>query len=245
MKVLQGLLSGLRSDKNRSPVLVRPSYLDRHKGCTALIVATGPSLKEYWGQVDELRRKYDAVTLGANHVTEFLYPAYHCFTNRKRYIEFAETIELNNSRVLLGPHLPKQLIEKHYCGPYETLMYVNDHDRRFDIKDGIIQASCRTVGVLLIGVAIVMGAERVLVAGMDGYKRLLREGSPIHHYGDDNSLTDEKQTEEEERLLSSERLNARFMAEIVEYLQAKGRKPFKIVTPTVYQDHYQPIKEFL
>ena len=123
-------------------------------------------------------------------------------------------------------------------------MYVNDHDRVFDIEAGIIQASCRTVGVLLIGVAIVMGAEGILVAGMDGYKNLLEEGGPIHHY-DEDFLQDENQTKEGQRLLASERRNARFMAEIAEYLESRGREPFSIITPTVYQNHYRSIEEFL
>ena len=238
------MLSWLKSDDNLAPRLTRPSYVNRHKGGTVLIVATGPSLREYWGRIDAVRIKCNAVTLGANNVTEFLYPSYHCFTNRKRYIAFAGSIEPTISRVLLGPYLPKSLIKQHYRGSYETLMYVNDHDPRFNIEDGIIQASCRTVGVLLIGVAIVMGAERILVAGMDGYKMLLGEGSPIHHY-DDESLNDEQQAKEGQRLLVSERLNTRFMAEIAEYLESLGREPFSIITPTVYQDHYRPLDEFL
>lgn len=233
----------IRSDKNSNPKLVTPPYVNRHKGCTALIVATGPSLREYWEKVEALQRKFNAITLGANNVTQFLNPSYHCFTNRKRYVAFAGTIDSNRSQVLLGPYLTKSLIKRHYRGPYETLMYINDHNGEFNIEEGIIQASCRTVGVLLIGVAIVMGAQRILVAGMDGYKKLLEEGNPIHHY-DIDSLTDDRCTTEEERLLSSERLNARFMDEIGEYLEAKGQQPFKIVTPTVYQDHYQPIESF-
>jgi len=48
------MLLWLRSDKNRNPKLTRPSYINQHKGCTALIVATGLSLKEYWGEIDAL-----------------------------------------------------------------------------------------------------------------------------------------------------------------------------------------------
>lgn len=238
------MLSWIWRDKNIATRLARPNYVNRHQGCTALIIGTGPSLSKHWRQVEELRIKYNAVTLGANNVSEFLYPSYHCFTNRKRYIAFAGSIESSISRVLLSPYLSKSLIKRHYRGPYETLMYINDHEQEFHINDGVIQASCRTAGVLLIGVAIVMGAERIFVAGMDGYNKLIEEGKPIHHY-DNDIFKNEDDNEDRQRLLKTELLNARFLTEISEYLKRLGRQPFSIITPTVHQAHFKSIEEFL
>ena len=138
----------------------------------------------------------------------------------------------------MSPYFHKRMIKEHYKGSYEELMYINDNDREFDIVDGVIQASCRTTGVLLIAIAIVMGMKQIFLAGMDGYSDLLPRGGSQHHYDKQNNLSGAT-TEAKQRLLETERLNAKFMQEISIYMKKNGTEPFTIVTPTVHKQHYR------
>ncbi len=219
----------------RRPQLRRPPYADRHYGATALVLGNGPSLGTHREALERLIDAEDAVTLGANHITPFIHPDYHAFTNGKRFVRYADTIDRSHSRVLVSPYFPHKLIAEHYDGPYEEIAYVAENDAAFDVREGVIQASCRTVSVLLIGVAAVMGFGRMLVAGLDGFQgALARDGATIYH-----AETDVLK-HEHEQYTEIDRYTRRFLADIQQYLAREGREPFAIVTPTAYGEHYGP-----
>lgn len=222
-----------------------PPYRDRHRGASILVLANGPSLNTHGEAVKRLIEMHHPVTLGANNISGFMHPSYHAFTNRKRFGSYGHTIDPKRSRALFSPYMPETLIRRHYRGPYEEIMYVADNDRPFGIEGGIITAGCRTVSTLLIGVALVMGADRVLVAGMDGYQGYLKSGMHTHHYGaeKDHGRSSEAAAQEA-YLLNVERYNARFLDEIAAYMRAHGMEPFAIVTPTVHLSHYRPVEDF-
>lgn len=245
MKMPYRLLWQLGVGHDAKPRLNRPAYAGRHEGATVLILASGPSLRDRWAEIDALRRTQGAITIGANNVADFICPDYHAFTNRKRFVQFAGTIDPTRSRVLLGTYLPPVLIRAHYQGPYESIMYVNVHDRPFGIENGVIQASCRTIAVLLVAVALVMGARRIFVAGTDGYKEILARRGQIHHYADALPKDAERQQKNDAYLLDVEQANSRFLDEIAAHQRNQGLEPFRIVTPTTYQRHYQDINDFL
>ena len=122
--------------KIMAPSLSTPSYLNRHLGATFLVLGNGPSLRTHRGQIDALIEMHRPIVMGANNITGFTYPDYHAFTNRRRFISYAHTIDSDRSRVLVGVYLPEWIISEYYGGPYERIMYVNDHDQAFDIRDG-------------------------------------------------------------------------------------------------------------
>jgi len=182
--------------------------------------------------------------MGANNITGFIYPDYHAFTNRKRFTNYAYTIDFGKSKVLLGVYLPEWIIDKHYGRPYERIMYVNDHERAFDIRDGIIMTSCRTVSVLLIGVALVMGGERIFAAGLDGYGLLSSKGEEVHYYPGETDHGPDA-TRKDAYLMHIESMTSRFLNEISHYMTRRGLEPLRIVTPTAYEGHYHDIHEYL
>ena len=221
--------------KRRAPRLRPPAYAGRHDGRTALVLGNGPSLHAHREPLERLIGDLDPLVLGANHITPFRAPDYHAFTNRKRFARYAETIDSARSRVLLSPYLPPDLVASHLQGPYEQLAYVADNEASFDIHDGVIQASCRTVSVLLIGVAVVMGAARILVAGLDGFAGALAGGataSDALYHAETDVLKQER-----EQYAELDRYTRRFLDEIQAHLAAAGREPFAIVTPTTYSEH--------
>lgn len=233
--------------KIANPELVAPAYAARHQDATFIVFGNGPSLAENLDAIHALGEKFSAITIGANNIGEILTPDYHAFTNRKRFAAYAAGVDPERTRVLLSPYFTDGFIRKHYTGPYEQIMYRADNDVPFDIQNGIIQASCRTVAVLMIAVAVVMGARRIFVAGTDGYKGHLDSGRHVHFYDGDFGQRDSDgaQAKQERFLLELERYNARFMNEISAYMRDRGLEPFTIVTPTVHTGHYRPIGEYL
>ena len=219
---------------------ISPVYVNRHKEKYFLIVGTGPSLKKNWKKIGELQTKYNLITMGANNIGDFIQPDYHCFTNKKRFINYSHTIG-NKSKVLIGEHISIQVVKKHYGRYFEIIPYLNDHDASFNIENGIIRASCRTVGVLMIATAIVMGARKIFVVGMDGYKDIINTGSEIHFYSEKNSTNDSQN----DYFLTIDYYNNKFLNEIKFYLESNNRESFSIVTPTTYQDNYCSIDQFL
>ena len=231
-----------RSKRKINPSLSTPGYLNRHPGATFLVLGNGPSLGTHCKEIYELIEKHGPIVMGANNISGFIYPDYHAFTNRKRLIQYAHTIDTNKSKVLLSPYLPDWAISEHYVGSYEQIMYVDDNQLPFDMQNGIIMAGCRAVSVLLIGVALVMGGQRVYVAGLDGYSRVLSSEQNTHYYGKEMQIDGTRSVTD---FLAIERVMSRFLDEIAQCMEQQGLTPFKIVTPTSYTRHYEDITRYL
>lgn len=234
-----------RSKKIERPRLSRPSYVGRHAGRDFLVLGNGSSLGAHREALYQLVEEHDLLVMGANHITPFIAPHYHAFVNRHRFHEFARTIDPTKSRVLLGPHLPSWAIRARYRGPYETLMFRNDPRPVFDIRDGIIQCDCRSTSILLVGVAIVMGARRIFVAGVDGFRRLLAEGAATHHVETPPEVAREQQAAFTRYYLGRTEETAAVLRSLRAYMLQQGLEPFIMVTPTDYAEYYQEISQFL
>lgn len=227
-----GLLSG---KKNPSAKLEPPPYLGRHQGQDFLVLAAGPSLVEYSREIRDLVERTRPVVMGGNFLGDTLVPDYHAFVNRKRFCNHAKHIH-PKSRVLLSPYFPRRVIRDFYAGDYEEIAFRNKYpseEGQIRIVDGIIEAEGATLVTIMIGVAIVMGARNVLVAGMDGYSR----SSVHHHYHE----SDDKPIED---LIRVEKSTEKQLACLDGYLHKEGleRGSLSIITPTVYQHYYRPLE---
>ncbi|MCX5811476.1 MAG: aldolase catalytic domain-containing protein [Proteobacteria bacterium] len=244
--IKSGMIGGLRkgkigegksvdANKQRERTIEVP-YKDLYKGRDFLLLANGPTLKEYGTKIDEFIKKYNPVILGANYLSGLFKPHYHSFNNKKRFVDYIDTVD-NNAVLLLGENFPDDMIREYTSRSYETL-YFNDELNDFDIIDGVIQSNCRTIAVLLMGVAIVMGANRIFAVGMDGYAGSeLKEG--FHFY-------DEKvEPEEKDLVIERHRYNQHFIEQIDEYLNSIGKEGIHILTPTSYKAFYKGIENYL
>lgn len=219
-----------------------PEYVDRHLGRNFIILGGGPTVKASFKEIINLQKKYNAIVIGTNKPFEKIQSDYQLFTNRKRWREFGTELE-TSTKVLLGVHLPRKEIE--LSDQYELAMYVNSDDI-FDIKDGVITANCRTTAVLAIAISIVMGADRIFIAGLDGYSNLIRNKTDVHFYrNDDTPKTSEALDMHYDYLLDVEKKNAFYLKQIQEYLLKENKKTFKIVTETVFSDFFHPLKAIL
>jgi 4-hydroxy 2-oxovalerate aldolase len=208
-------------------------YLNRHTGRDFLVLANGPSLKEYKPKIERFIAEYNPIILGANFLGGLFTPDYHAFNNKRRFAEYAESVA-PESKLLLGQYIPEELIRDYVRRDYERLFYRDDF-AEFDIADGVITTNCRTISVLLLGVAIAMGAKRVFAAGMDGYVGV--QGSHFYEEKDDK--------ENPEMIVERHRWCQRYLSQIDEYLRANHREEIHILTPTSYKSHYKGIDNYL
>ncbi len=213
------------------------AYVNRHPGRDFLVLANGPSLKQYRRQIREFIDTYNPIVLGANRLSGLFEPTYHAFNNKNRFVMYHDTVG-PNSRLLIGENIPPSMVAEYVERSYETLGFRNVLDADFDIVDGRIQTNCRTISVLLLGVAIVMGARRLFVAGMDGY---LGKATVTR------ALFYEEKLEPEDYEVVAERhqWNDRFLCQIDQYVRDRGQEGVHIITPTSHHRFYKGMENFL
>lgn len=217
--------------------VVSPPYVNRHTGRDFLVLANGPNLQKHRQDIDLFISKYDPIVLGANFLNDLFKPDYHAFNNQKRFVSYIDKVHMN-SRLLLGSNIPQEIIADYVSRDYELLAFKDTLDADFEIRDGIIMSNCRTISVLLIGVAICMGAKRVFVAGMDGYmdKKL---ASRTLFYEEKFDATDYDLNMERHRW------NEHFLKQIDDYLQKNGGEGIHIITPTSHSSFYKSISNYI
>lgn len=213
------------------------NYINRHKGKDFLILANGPSLKEFRTEIDAFIRKYDPVVLGGNYLGGLFEPHYHAFVNKRRFVDYVEGVA-PSSKLLIGQHIPEDMIKEYVSRDYEVIYYDDSLENPFDIQNGVISSNCRTVAVLLSGVALVMGAKRLFLAGMDGYMGT-SVGSLLHFYNERD------ETENRDDLMERHNWNLNFIKQIDDYITGRGGEGLHILTPTNYKEFYKGIKNYI
>ncbi|MBU0591900.1 MAG: hypothetical protein ABIJ34_02365 [archaeon] len=205
-----------------------PDYIGRHAGKDFLILGNGPSLKDNIDEIKKFAKDNELIMLGANYLSGLATPDYHAFNNVNRFIRYGKFVDAK-SKLLVGSYISNSIVKSVIGKEYERLPYMNSPEK-FDIKDGIIQSNCGTISVLLIGTAIVMGAKKIYVAGLDGYKDMYGKKSTFY-----------SETQDVPTILESHSLNSlceRYLDEITEYQKQNSMEPFKIITKTSYFEYY-------
>jgi len=211
-------------------------YINRHKNKDFLILANGPSLKKYRKRIQRFIDKYKPVVIGANFIGDLFVPDYHAFSNTRRFINYINDVN-SKSKLLIGQHIPDDVIREHTKRKNERIYYKDAlHD--FDIKDGVVQANCQTVSVLLLAVAISMGAKRVFSAGMDGYQGLEAK-KQMHFYEEADERTDQK------LIIDRHRWCQFYIKQIDQCLDKQGKEGVIILTPTSYKGFYKSIENYI
>lgn len=213
----------------------KPDYIDRYKGQDFLVLANGPSLKKYKSKIDQFIKKYNPIILGANYLGNLFVPDYHCFTNKRRFIDYVSDVS-EESKILVGSEFKDEFIKMYTKRDCEKIFHFKDNGS-FKIKDSYIYTGYFTVSLLLIPLANIMGAKRIFIAGMDGYKNI--DKKPVHFYNEKDEA--EKIEIEMEKQRKSEGL----LDEIRSYLAKNNFERFYIITPTSYDKHYKNIDSYL
>jgi len=220
---------------NQYPV----NYIDRHKGKDFIILANGPTLKEHKKDVDRLIEEYQPIVMGVNYLGGFFKPDYHAFSNKKRFINYHESVD-PDSQLLLSSSFDDDFITQYITRDYERIVHLKHTSSEFDIIDGVISSNCRTVAMLLIATAIVMGARRIFVAGLDGYKsKDLYNKQAVHFY------QESEETDNIRNLFEKHEWNEALLKGINNYLIQHNRDGIYIVTPTSYKNFYNSVYNWI
>jgi 4-hydroxy 2-oxovalerate aldolase len=212
------------------------TYSGRHQGKTFLVLANGPNLKNYSAQIKAFIDKHNPIVLGANYLGDIVVPQYHAFSNKRRFESYIKSVS-DVSRLLISQHIHEDMMRDYTDRDYETLYYIDTLNNNFDIVDGVIQCNCRTISVLLLGVAIVMGADRIFAAGMDGY--ILDSNNEVLFY-------DEKESKHDKGLIMEmHRWNSKFIEQINDHFINLGKEGIHILTPTSYGKFYKGINNYI
>ncbi len=214
-------------------------YKDRHKAKDFLILANGPSLKEYKSDIDKFINKYSPIVMGANYLGGLFKPHYHGFSNKKRFIDYIDQVD-SESKLLLSSSFDTDFINEYTSRSYERAVHLARTSSNFDIKDGIINSNCRTISILLIAVAIVMGAKRIFIAGMDGYKN--KENflsNNIHFY------RESAEAENFKLLIEKHNFNEAMLNSINSFLISSDKEDLHIITPTSHNYFYNSIYNWI
>ena len=216
---------------------VAPAYLDRHRGQPFLVLANGPNLKKYKPQIQRLIERHKPVVLGANYLGGLFVPHYHAFVSLRRFIKHISSVNPSSS-LLLSQHFPPDVVREHTDRSYEEILFVDRVRGAFDIENGVISKSCGTVSVLLIAVALAMGASEVFVAGMDGYRLLDDNSGPLFY-------KEEDETDSKTFIQTREGWNKQALQDLESYMTRNGMLGPTIITPTTYEKHFVGINNLI
>jgi len=215
------------------------TYKDKHAGKDFLVLANGPSLKEHKKEINEFVKKYNPVIMGVNYLGGLFKPNYHGFSNKKRFINYVDQVDKGSS-LLLSTNFEKDFISEYTERNYERIIHLNRISNNFEIKDGVITSNCRTISILMIAVAIIMGAKRIFIAGMDGYKN--KENflsNKVHFY---------KESEEPENfklLIEKHNWNEMLLNSINSFLTSQNKEGLHIITPSSHKYFYNSIYNWI
>lgn len=214
-----------------------PAYINRHEGRDFLVLANGTSLNTRKYEIDAFICKYNPIILGANNLANLYQPDYHAFNNERRLVSYVDQVK-PSSKILIGSNISGELVSEYVSRDYERLVFRNVGNKKFDVKSGVIMADCRTVSVLLVAVAVVMGARRIFIAGMDGYlnAKSLRGGL----YYDEAFATSDQAIN-----IETHYMNERYLEQIDEYVRKNGGEGLHIITPTTHERFYKGIDNYI
>lgn len=215
------------------------TYVNRHSGRDFLVLGNGPTLKEYKKDIDTFIEKYNPIIMGANYLGDLFTPHYHGFSNKKRFMTYADQVS-KKSQLLISSSFENTFIREYTTQSYERIIHLNRITNVFDIKEQVLTSNCRTISNLLIGVSIIMGAHRIFIAGMDGYKN--KENFLSH-----STLFYQESVEAEtfNLLIEKHNWNEAVLRSINDYLTDRNKEGLSIITPTSHTYFYRNIQHWI
>ncbi len=224
-------------------------------------MGSGQTLSIYKDKIKEFIKENNVITFGSNNLTHVIVPNYHFWTDSRRYSKFGKNIS-KKSIFVFGNYISKKTIQEHWKGSYKIIKYKQQKWKKsyedpvskkygkgeVSYKDGIIGGAFRTSGCLMIFYAYLKKAFKISVVGMDGYtlyskKELKNKKYSQHCYG--KGFTDFIGRGGKSRGTAYNFNYKEFIkkdedvSKTLHSLQRYGVK-FKILTPTVHTDFYNP-----
>jgi len=221
----------------RNVELGMPSYALRHKGSDFIILGTGKTIAEYGGELKSFIIDNSLISIGVNGVGKFIVPDYHAFFNRKRFVQYANSINKEKSIALLSVYFSDQLIRKYTKANYDLVMYEDhgDPSKCYLDDDYVIHHTGASVSRAIL-VAYAMGANNVFVAGADGIDG--NKLKQVHFHQDEYAGLDEKTLNDKYKYWFND-VEPIALSSIYRWTKKNNQKKYVFITPTFYGDYYQ------
>lgn len=209
-----------------------------HQGRPALIFAGGPSVKEYLPKLRLFIEKYRPFTIGSNNIAELVDPQYYLFTNKLRFAQYAKQVRFPVSRLMVAGYFEPSFVNEHVCCTWDYVPIRQGAAIEFPfIAEDVVQVSYLDVSIVAIGVAVLMGASEVFIAGLDGFRTGM-DASSFHFYKETSQPEDRALLIERHRNVSTE------LERVTAYL-ARLNLEFSLITPTSHHQYYRGIDKLL
>ena len=225
------------------------------KGKHILIIGAGETLRLYSEEIKEFIKNNDIIIFGCNNMNQFIIPDYHFWADKDRYKKFGKNLSKKSIPVFGNHLLSKGLIKQHKKISYKVLRYQKwgglDKGRKIigkakiGYKDGMITGPFRNIGTLAIFYAYLHGSSDISIVGMDGFtlysKKELKEGQNSQHcYGKGYSDLIGRKGLSKKRDYYKQFLKKDKDVYKILYLLKEYGVNFKIITPTVFKEFYDP-----
>ncbi len=214
----------------KTEVIQFKSLLGCHSGRDFLIFCPGKGISEWSKAVNAFVSEQNIITIGCNKIMDLITPVYHIFTNHDKYQAYGGSLH-KTSRLILGSHMSSDLIKKHKPHEYISVNYTDRDPKepiRYDKGKGVIHGYYRTSGNLAIMLSHLMGARNIYLAGMSGFT--YHFDGMIHYYKAEIKR-DSKSRKEWYEKYDKPAISS------LGNLKKFGIK-FKIITPTLYEQHF-------
>ncbi len=220
---------------------------------SVLIIAAGPTVKKHWDKIEKFIEETNLIVIGCNNMTNFIQPDIHFWGSSKRWKKFYHL--LNKDSVLMFPdYFPKKTITKRWKGRYgmfgcepRSWKFGSENKNsylykrcRFTVKNGKIRGCFGDIATKATFWCYINKANKISVVGSDGYtlyaeKVYKREEEDQHCYG--KGFTDGFSYDYGRR---RDWLKYRSLRELYNYGMRKYGFGFEIITPTIYEEFYNP-----
>ncbi|MFH1851410.1 MAG: aldolase catalytic domain-containing protein [Candidatus Neomarinimicrobiota bacterium] len=242
--------TGHAEEDDRAPVIpIKPDYTDRYQGSDFLILANGSSLATCRMDIQRFIEQYQPVVIGSNYLGDLFVPHYHSFNNRRLFEQHVTSVH-PDSGLLLCNGFEYDYIRRHTDRSYELIQHGAGPMAEFSLTDGIIGGDYRAIPILSIAAALAMGARRVFIAGMDGYKDFetffnagLGDSADDVNAGDKAGISSRSGTYREQ--MEWHNYVEASLKQINDYLVANEMNDLIIITPTTHRLYYESITNFI
>lgn len=216
------------------------TFLDKKHKKNSLIICAGSSINNEFYKIEKfIKNNIDDLDIFAiNNILPELkkYVNYHIFTNTQRFRTYGNKIDFQNHEVLLGKNININLKNKIVKNnDYYNIDYTDKEGIPLGYKNGKINGFFRTAGCLTIFISHLMKHKNISVVGHDGYtlynyNELESKENSQHWYGEGFTDTATYKTcSYKDKLIYN----------VLDNLKDYGVN-FKILTKTLYSNHYDP-----
>ena len=218
-----------------------PAYLKRHIGKDFLVLCPGPLLKKHEPQIKTFIKDENPIIIGCNHSILLIEPHYQVFCNKRRLNQILNSFppgitlilnsKINTQKIKKQIHKNIRIEPLYYTGEKSTHLVINE-------KTGLIDATGHTA-LFVLCTAYLMGADKIFIAGMDGFKDYFEKNTCRHFDSFSYNNLDDHSPEVKSKVKYWDEITTLYLKQFWQFCREKNIE-VEFLTPSVYS----PISRF-